>query len=115
MEFWVGEMEAVYRAAYRGAFEALLPDCDLKLLHGQIGRLQGQRGKGRETIGMHGAKFGELLVLEFNDLRGEIAFTVVPEGVDRQYLHIHGLRIHRREPLLEIDKGVLRPNIRAGL
>src|SRR6202035_5738341 len=80
-----------------------------------IWRLQGQRGKGRETIGMRGAKFGELLVLDFHDSSREITFAVVPEGVDRQYLHIHALRIHRREPLLKIDKGLLRPNIRAGL
>src|ERR1700722_15201791 len=85
------------------------------LLHGEIGCLQGKRGKGRETIGVRGAEFGQLFVLEFHDLRGKIAFTVVPEGVDRQDLHVDGLRIHRGEPLAEFDKGLLRSGVRAGL
>jgi hypothetical protein len=61
------------------------------------------------------AEFCQLFVLEFHDLRREIAFAVVPEGVDRQDLHVDGLRIHRGEPLTEFDKGLLRPVFRAGL
>jgi hypothetical protein len=64
---------------------------------------------------MRRAELGKLLVLDFHDLRREIALLVVPERIDRQDFHIHGLRIHRGEALLEIDEGFLRPVDRAGL
>src|ERR1700733_6608087 len=115
MKFRIGEINAVDGAADRGALESLFLDGDLKLLHSQIGRLQGERGKGRETIGVRGAEFGELLVLDFDDLSCEVALAVVPEDVDRQDLHVDGLRIHRGEPLTEFDKGLLRTNVCTGL
>jgi hypothetical protein len=64
---------------------------------------------------MRRAEFGELLVLDLDDLRGKIALLVVPERIDRQDLHVHGLCVHRSQPLLEIDEGLLSAVDRAGL
>ncbi len=50
MEFRVGEVDAAHRAADRGSLQALLLDRGLKLLHGEIRRLQGKRSEGGETI-----------------------------------------------------------------
>ena len=108
MEFRVGEVHAVHRAADRGALQALLLHRGFELLHGEIGRLQGKRGKGREAIRLRRAEFGELLVLHSDDLRGKIALAVVPERIDRQDLHVHGLRVHGGESLTDIEKGLFR-------
>ena len=46
---------------------------------------------------------------------GEIALAVVPERIDRQHLHVDGLRVHRGEPLVELDEGLVRALDRADL
>ena len=95
-------------AADRRALQALLLHRGLEFLHGEIGRLQGQRGESREAVGLRGAELGELLVLDLHDLAGEIAVAAVPERIDRQHFHVDGLRIHRGEPLVDLDEGLGR-------
>ena len=52
MEFRIGELHAVDHAADRGALQALLLHRGLEFLHGEIGRLQGERGEAREAVGL---------------------------------------------------------------
>ena len=91
MELGVGEFHAGDRAADRGALQPLLLHRGLELLHGEVGRLQGERGEGGEAVGLGSAELGQLLVLQLDDLPGELAVAAVPEGVDRQHLHVDGL------------------------
>src|SRR5581483_9797736 len=95
--------DAIDRAADRGTLEALLLDCSLELLHRKLRRLQGERGECHEALRMEGAELRQLLVLNLHDLGSEIAIAVVPKRIDRQDLHVDSLRIHRREPLANID------------
>src|SRR6516225_7672304 len=50
MEFWVRKFLAVHGGAYCGTLEPLLLHRCFQLLHGEIGRLQRERGEGREPI-----------------------------------------------------------------
>ena len=93
-------------AADRGALQALLLHRGLELLHREVGRLQGERGEGGEAVGLGGAELGQLLVLQLDDLARELAVAAVPEGVDRQHFHVDGLRVHRLQPLVDLDEGL---------
>src|SRR5438270_5465035 len=53
---------------------------------------------------MRGAEFGQFLVLNLDDLSGEVAIAAVPERIDRQYLHVDRHRVHRLQTLLDDDK-----------
>src|SRR4029077_8810593 len=67
--------------------------------------LRGNRGEACEPIRLCGAEFGQLFVLDLDDLSGEITLAVVPEGIDRQHLHVDCLRRHCGEPLVDLDEG----------
>ena len=108
MELGVGEFHAGDHAADRGALQPLLLHRGLELLHGEVGRLQGERGEGGEAVGLGGAELGQLLVLHLDDLAGEVAVAAVPEGIDRQHLHVDRLRVHGLQPLVDLDEGLGR-------
>ena len=64
MELGIGEVLAQHAAADRGALQPLLLHRGLELLHGEVGILQAERGKGRKAVRSCGAKLRELLVVE---------------------------------------------------
>ena len=104
MEFRVGEFDAVHHAADRGPLQALLLHRGLEFLHGEIGRLQSERGEGGEAVRLGGAELRQLFVLDLHDLGGKVALAVVPEGIDRQHLEVDRLRVHGGEPLVDLDE-----------
>ena len=106
--FGIGEFHAGDLAADCGALQPLLLHRGLELLHGEVGRLQGERGEGGEAVGLGGAELSQLLVLQLDDLGGEVAVAAVPEGIYRQHLHVDGLCIHRLQPLVDLDEGLGR-------
>ena len=58
MELGIGEFQAGNAAADRGALQPLLLDRRLELLHGEIGRLQGERGESGEAVGLGSTELG---------------------------------------------------------
>ena len=64
--------------------------------------------KAAKRSGLDGAELGQLLVLQLDDLARELAVAAVPEGVDRQHLHVDGLAVHRLQPLVDLDEGLGR-------
>ena len=68
-------------ATDRRALQALLLDRRLELRDGEIRRLQGERGEGREPVGLAGAELGQLLVLDLDDLAGEVALLPYQKGL----------------------------------
>jgi len=66
-------------------------------------------------VRLGGAQLGELLVLDLDDLGGEIAIASVPERIDRQHLHVDRLPVHRLQPLVDLDEGFCRAPYRGKL
>ena len=69
MEFRIGKRHAVDIAADRRALQPLPLHRGLQLLHREIRRLQGQRGKAGKPVRLRGAEGGEFFVLDLDDLR----------------------------------------------
>ena len=61
-------------AADRHAAQAELLDAVFELLDRQIGMLHRDRREGDEAVGMRGDELGELLVLQLDQLLGDVAF-----------------------------------------
>src|SRR6185312_11211600 len=101
METRVGELLAIDAAADRDAAQPEGLDAVNQLLDGKFGMLQRDRGEGDEALLMRGTEFGELLVLELDERRRDIALGLVPEGIDAESLDIDALRVHRRDPVFD--------------
>ena len=56
--------------------------------------LQRSGGEGNETIRAGRAEFHQRLILNFDQLRGGVAFGTVPIWIDAQRLHVDALRVH---------------------
>ncbi|HEV7390940.1 MAG TPA: hypothetical protein VGO08_04800, partial [Burkholderiales bacterium] len=69
----------------------------IELLHGEIGKLKGERRKSNKSFRMRSADLGELLILNPDHLSRAITVKAVPDRVDAQGFHINALRIHRRK------------------
>ena len=108
MEFRIGEFQVCHAVADGGALQTLLLHRGLELLHRKIGRLQRQRGKSREAVGLGGTKLGELLVLELHDLPRQVTVAAVPERINRHHLHVDGLGVHGRKAPVDLDESLLR-------
>nr|WP_245321014.1 hypothetical protein [Bradyrhizobium sp. NAS96.2] len=101
----IGEFDAIDDTADRRALQPLLLHGCLQLLHRKVRCLQCQRGESCKPLGLRGAEFGKLFILDLHDLPGEVAIAVVPERVDREHLHIDGLRVHHSQALVDLDEG----------
>src|ERR1044071_3494129 len=82
-KFRFGKILAEHASADSRALQPLLLDGGFELLHREIGELQAERGKRREAIRVRGAELGELLVVDLDDLGGEITVLAVPGRIDR--------------------------------
>src|SRR5207245_5232800 len=82
VELRIADLRAVDAAADPGAAQPVLLHALLELLGGEVGVLQRHRREGDEALGIRGARLGELLVLDLDDLAGEIAVRGVPVRVD---------------------------------
>ncbi len=87
-----------HAAADRGAFQSLLLDRVLELLRGEVGKLQGQPAKAPNRSGRGSGQFGEMLVVQLDDLGGDVTVLAIPVWVDRQDLHIDRHGVHELEP-----------------
>jgi len=82
-----------------------LLDRVVELLGGEVRVLQGHRRQADKTVRLCGADFGELLVLQLDDLPGEVGLGLVPEDrVEAQRLDVDALPIHRRDPFRRNDE-----------
>ena len=93
-----------HAAADGGAAQALFLDRGLQLLHGEVGKLQGQRGESPEPIRPRRAQLRQLLVIDLDDRGRRVAVLAVPERIDRQHLHVDRHRVHLLETLLDDDE-----------
>jgi len=64
--------------------------------------LQGQAAEAGETFGVRGAKFRNFLILNLDDLAREFHIRPIPEGIDRDGLHIDSHFVQIRETLRNI-------------
>ena len=108
MQRRVGELDGIHPVADGGTAHTLLLHRDFQFLHRQLRVLQGQRRERREPVRLGGAEFGQFLVLNLDDLRRQIAVLVVPEGVDRQDLHVDRHGVHCLQAFLDHDEAFLR-------
>jgi hypothetical protein len=95
MEFRVRELGIGDAAPDRSASQVQLFDGVIELLHGEIGKVKGERRKGNKSFGMRSAKLGELFILDPDHLSRALAVQAVLDGIDAQGFHIDALRIHR--------------------
>src|SRR5215831_21335970 len=94
VELRVAEFDASDTASDGSPTQTILLDALLELLGSQIGELQGHCGESNEAVGMLGARLGEFLVLNADDLLREVALYLVPVWVDAERLHVDALRVH---------------------
>src|SRR5436190_6509604 len=94
VELRIADLHAVDAAADPGAAQPVLLHALLELLGGEVGVLQRHRREGDEALGIGGARLRELLVLELDDLPGEIAVRRVPVRVDAERLDVDALLVH---------------------
>ena len=73
MEFRIGELLAIDMGADRHAAQPELLDAVFELLDRQIRVLHGDSREGHEAIRVRGDDFGELLVLDPDQLFGDVA------------------------------------------
>ena len=86
MEPRIGELGALDAAADQGAAQAERLHRVLQLPGGELGMLQGDARQRREAVGVAGDHLGQCLVLQPDDLAGEVGVRAVPEGVDAEHL-----------------------------
>src|SRR5512143_3851763 len=65
-----------------------------ELLDREVGVLQRHRGKRDEAVGARAAEFGELLVLDSDDLARDVALRLVPGWIDAERLDVYALFVH---------------------
>src|SRR5205823_6397714 len=99
VELGVGELQALHAAADRRAAQAELLHAVLELAHREVGILQRDAGKGDEAVGRLRAELGELLVLQLDHFRHEVAVERVPGGIDAERLHVDALLVHALQAL----------------
>ncbi len=97
----VGQLLAVDAAADQSAPQSEPLDCMFELLGCEIRVLQGNRGQADEAVRLCRADVGELLVLQLDDLTGEVGLGLVPkdrvEAERFDALLIHHLDAFRRD------------------
>ena len=108
MKLRVRQLHAVDAAGDRHAAQAQLLDAVFELLHGQIGMLHRDGGEGDEAVRMRCDELGEFLVLQLDQLVGDVALGVIPERIDADRLHVDALLVHGLEAI-GADHKVRRP------
>ena len=99
VKFRIAQLQPVARCADGGTAQPVFPHPVFQLFCRQVRVLQGHRSEGDEALGVGSAGFGQFFVLDLDHLFGDLAFGLVPVGIDRQRLHVDALRIHRRQAL----------------
>jgi len=79
VEFGIRQLLAVDAAADQRATQSEVFDSIFELRGGELRVLQGNRRQAGEPVRLRRANFGELLVLQLDDLVGEIGFGLVPK------------------------------------
>src|SRR4029079_4993471 len=115
VEFRIADFGARDIAAHIHSAEAVVLYGGLQLLHSQIGMLQGDCGKGDETIRMFGADFCKPLVLNLDDLGCDVSIELIPVWIDAerfavQPLLVHGLQTQSERIALRVQ---IRPQLRS--
>src|ERR1700720_1579992 len=111
MQLWIGKLGAVNAPADQRAAHAETLDRILQLLGGEIGVCQRHRGEADEAVRRLAADLGELLVLQFDDLRGELALGIVPEiRIDAERLDVDALLVHHLDAIRRDDQS-REPNL----
>src|SRR5205823_3192852 len=88
VELRIADLRAVDAPADTGAAQPVLLDALLELLGGEVGVLERHRREGDEALGVRGARLGELLVLDLDDLPRQVAVRLVPVRVDAERLDV---------------------------
>ena len=105
MQLRIGEFRAIDAAADQRAAHAEPLDRILQLLGGEIGIGERDRGEADKAVRRLAADLGDLLVLQFDDLRLEVALGLVPEiRIDAQRLDIDALLVHDLDALGRDDE-----------
>src|SRR5262249_50247867 len=85
------------------AFIAVSSCCTAK-----SGYCRGERGEGGEAVRTRSAQFGQLFVLDLDDLGGGVAVLAIPEWIEGEDLHVDRLSIHAPKALLDDNEVLLR-------
>src|SRR5262249_37872458 len=95
VELWIADLIASNASADVRTAQAVLLDALLELLGCQIGKLECHRRESHEPVWVGSTCFGEFLVLDCDDLFGEVAVCdFIPVGIDAESLHVNPLLIH---------------------
>src|SRR5215475_1252397 len=98
VEPWIADLIAGNAAADVCTAQTVLLDTLLELRGCQIGKLERHRRERHEPLRMGGTCLGEFLVLDCDDLFGEVAVCeFVPVGIDAERLHVDPLLVHACE------------------
>ena len=105
MELRIAQLHALDAAAEAAPAQPVLLHPLLELLGREVGVLQGHRRERDEPVRMRRAELGQLLVLQLDQLRRDVAIRVVPVRIDAERLDVDALRVHRadaiRDPRLQ--------------
>jgi hypothetical protein len=108
MELWIGQILSVDVCPDRAAAQAELPHAFLELLRGEVGMLKGDGREPDEAVRLRRAQLRELLVLELDHGLGQVAFGLVPSGVDAERRHVDALLVHDAKPFFAHDERLRR-------
>jgi hypothetical protein len=72
--------------------------CVLDLLRGEVGKLEADRSKRDEAVGIARANLYQPFVIETHDFRGSIAIGPIPERIDAERFHVDALHVHVAQP-----------------
>src|SRR5215472_10384109 len=105
VEFGIRQLLAVDAAADQRAAQSEVFDGIFELRGGELRVLQGNRRQAGESVRLRCANFGELLVLQLDDLVGEIGFGLGPKDrIEAERLDVDALLIHRLDALWRDDE-----------
>ena len=99
----IGQLCAIDAAADQRATQSQLLHRVFQLRGREIRMLQGNRCEADEPVGLCRADFGELFVLQLDDLSGEVGLGLLPKDrvyaqrLDVDALLVHGLDAFRRD------------------
>ncbi len=102
VEFLRRQFLAIDASPDGGAAQAERLDAVDKLLDREIRMLQRHGREGDEALLMRRAEFGELFVLNPDELRREVALGLVPERIDAERLDVDALRVHRLDAVVDL-------------
>src|SRR6266478_3641989 len=98
IKLWSGEFFAVDAAADQATAHVLLLHAPFQLVRCKLGELHRHGSQTYKSFRMARAQFFDCLILDLDDLAGQIPLCPIPERIDAHNLHIDSFPVHALQP-----------------